>query len=585
MNFVHRPKLMKVAEAFKVEDQGDGKPSQKEGNEKLPMEGTSVKNVEEDLSSWVTVNVIPRPDHRRTSEALDNESKHDISSPQEEDGMARQKEGAKPPVDDPSVERSEERLPSWVKVDLIYPPNSVNSPEASNTNKDCPSQQEEDGRAPQEKDDQSLLSDRPVEEPGERVSSWLGVDLINQDQSAKSPEASTMEDLDEDAPSQNEYSTAARQQQEKEPSKEDSSFHQQEQQQEQTEPPRERTPPKIPPGLARYISEATPLTQEDLDIYALIGNARERPLPEVEAGLIDTEASAPETIATKLHQLRKLLARKNKKSAAQQPKPKRSNFKQYRYEQRPMSEKEISYSKEARDVSHQYLKRQEDKWKAGSSKAYAARDRPRQQPRGRTGTKFQAKAAQVKAAKRGFNEQSRPETHKPRASKRRSLGGRRERELKASPFKMETLRDERKMLGDEGKMLGGEQDHSRPLPIGACWAQYLLPIAGSDPPLSLSTLSLQQRDDLSKIHRRISSLPELKYKKSSFIVRKPARDDRLFYFGADISATEYGFVEPKAKGNRFLKSEWQEDSNLLTQDKRGWYINIRRAVGMTSMRR
>jgi len=62
--------------------------------------------------------------------------------------------------------------------------------------------------------------------------------------------------------------------------------------QHQATTPQTYIPPFLPPTLAQYTAEATPLTQDDLDIFAPISNARSQPLPDVEAGSVDTDVLA-----------------------------------------------------------------------------------------------------------------------------------------------------------------------------------------------------------------------------------------------------------------------------------------------------
>jgi len=92
------------------------------------------------------------------------------------------------------------------------------------------------------------------------------------------------------SPSSNQYPAPAEQR--NETSVDDTLIHQDHEPQHQATTPETNIPPSLPPILGQHAAQAIPLTQDDLDIYALISNVRSQPLPDAEAGSVDTDVLA-----------------------------------------------------------------------------------------------------------------------------------------------------------------------------------------------------------------------------------------------------------------------------------------------------
>lgn len=96
------------------------------------------------------------------------------------------------------------------------------------------------------------------------------------------------------SPSSNQYSTLTEQKDETS-SMDDTLIHQDHEPQHQATTPETNIPPSLPPILGQYAAQAIPLTQDDLDIYALISNARSQPLSDAEAGRVKLVAGLVDT--------------------------------------------------------------------------------------------------------------------------------------------------------------------------------------------------------------------------------------------------------------------------------------------------
>ncbi|MCJ1249699.1 hypothetical protein MMC30_006925 [Trapelia coarctata] len=144
----------------------------------------------------------------------------------------------------------------------------------------------------------------------------------------------------------------------------------------QVEPPKSPLQQQLPPGLAMF--ETRPLTQADLDIYALIANAREHPLLEAEAGLIETDEEMARRLTIEIGEETARRLAEEEKSAPRKGKTQKGENKKGKYQKRKAQQTQSEQPKTKRYKFQQ--PRPELDFATGTSQASTAANTSQQAP-------------------------------------------------------------------------------------------------------------------------------------------------------------------------------------------------------------
>ncbi|MCJ1249701.1 hypothetical protein MMC30_006927 [Trapelia coarctata] len=479
----------------------------------MPPPTTSNQQTER-LSSWVLMNFKNWPNSSSTTEISTSEGSDNDASSKQEGPPTPQPEDAKHSINGVVKGQAKENLSSWVVWNFKNRPN-LEAQKAS--------RQRDGAIAPQQENQKPLVDVTPVEQAEEGTSSGPTTNPIHRSNSPHTSTTCKPSNLEDSSFSElNEYAVSPHQYN-KSPSVDDTAVNQA--QEREGHPSQSHEPVSLPPSLAQYAARATPLAQQDLEIFARIGNAREQPLAEAEAGLDDAETEGPDIDGEK---------------ASQNPKPqgeKREVVKGWETQQDTdhqglSSPTGSPQRKGVKEWYSQQLAAQPSRTSAENARVEPFGTNPHQKSRSRKRSSHQADFSHAETFPSESPEQKTPSTNHARNSKKRSKRRRHERALKPSPLQTESLH------------------------ISSLQTETLVIGYGSPPPpLPLSTLSLSERWLFSRVRQHILSLPEPEYNGCRFLVRNPQWTDHPLYCDAERLADVYGFVEPGFEERRQLLEE------------------------------